>query len=153
MVSAALAPLELRQHLHHPVDHRNAVLQRGIGKAGLAAISSQDASLTFLPLRSYHALLNKPSSNMNKPANGSEACTGGPAMNHAEKRLADTAARLKQLYTAAVYDIMDAMGLPNQCLDLGIKPLDRDMRDRRAGLHHRLRGRHAAWTGNMTMRK
>ena len=49
-------------------------------------------------------------------------------MNHAEKRLADTAVRLKQLYTAAVYDIMDAMGLPNQCLDLGIKPLDRGMR-------------------------
>ncbi len=49
-------------------------------------------------------------------------------MNHAEKRLADTAVRLKQLNTAAVYDIMDAMGLPNQCLDLGIKPLDRGMR-------------------------
>lgn len=49
-------------------------------------------------------------------------------MNHAEKRLADTAVRLKQLRTAAVYDIMDAMGLPNQCLDLGIKPLDRGMR-------------------------
>lgn len=49
-------------------------------------------------------------------------------MNHAEKRLADTAVRLKQLYTAAVYDIMDAMGLPNQCLDLAIKPLDRGMR-------------------------
>ena len=49
-------------------------------------------------------------------------------MNHAEKRLADTAVRLKQLHTAAVYDIMDAMGLPNQCLDLGIKPLERTMR-------------------------
>ena len=49
-------------------------------------------------------------------------------MNHAEKRLADTAVRLKKLYTAAVYDIMDEMGLPNQCLDLGIKPLDRRMR-------------------------
>jgi 4-hydroxy-4-methyl-2-oxoglutarate aldolase len=64
---------------------------------------------------------------MNKPVNGSETF-GRPAMNHAEKRLADTAVRLKQLYTAAVYDIMDAMGLPNQCLDLGIKPLDRGMR-------------------------
>ena len=49
-------------------------------------------------------------------------------MNHAEKRLADMAARLKKLYTAAVYDIMDEMGLPNQCLDLGIKPLDRAFR-------------------------
>ena len=49
-------------------------------------------------------------------------------MNHAEKRLADTAVRLRQLHTAAVYDIMDAMGLPNQCLDLRIKPLDRGMR-------------------------
>ena len=49
-------------------------------------------------------------------------------MNHAEKRLADTAVRLRSLHTAAVYDIMDAMGLPNQCLDLGVKPLDRTMR-------------------------
>jgi 4-hydroxy-4-methyl-2-oxoglutarate aldolase len=49
-------------------------------------------------------------------------------MNFAEKRLADTATRLKQLQTATVYDIMDEMGLPNQCLDLGIKPLDRRMR-------------------------
>lgn len=49
-------------------------------------------------------------------------------MNHAERRLADTAVRLKRLYTAAVYDIMDEMGLPNQCLDLGIKPLERTMR-------------------------
>lgn len=49
-------------------------------------------------------------------------------MNHAEKRLADTAARLRKLYTAAVYDVMDEMGLPNQCLDLAVKPLDRSMR-------------------------
>lgn len=49
-------------------------------------------------------------------------------MNHAERRLADMAMRLKLLHTAAVYDIMDAMGLPNQCLDLGIKPLERGMR-------------------------
>ena len=49
-------------------------------------------------------------------------------MNHAERRLADTAVRLKRLYTAAVYDIMDEMGLPNQCLDLSIKPLERGMR-------------------------
>lgn len=49
-------------------------------------------------------------------------------MNHAEKRVADTATRLKKLYTAAVYDIMDEMGLPNQCLDLGIKPIERTMR-------------------------
>lgn len=49
-------------------------------------------------------------------------------MTEAELKLADTAARLKKLYTAAVYDILDEMGLPNQCLDLGIKPLDRNMR-------------------------
>ena len=49
-------------------------------------------------------------------------------MDHAEKRPEDTARRLKRLYTAAVYDIMEEMGLPNQCLDLGIKPLDRSMR-------------------------
>lgn len=49
-------------------------------------------------------------------------------MNHAEAKLAQTAERLKKLYTAAVYDVMDEMGLPNQCLDLGIKPLDRAMR-------------------------
>jgi 4-hydroxy-4-methyl-2-oxoglutarate aldolase len=42
--------------------------------------------------------------------------------------IARTAARLKKLYTAAVYDIMDEMGLPHQCLDLGVKPLERRMR-------------------------
>jgi regulator of RNase E activity RraA len=41
---------------------------------------------------------------------------------------AATAARLKKLYTAAVYDIMDEMGLRYQCLDLGIKPIERTMR-------------------------
>ena len=40
---------------------------------------------------------------------------------------ATTAKRLKALYTAVVYDIMDEMALPHQCLDLGIAPLDRDM--------------------------
>jgi regulator of RNase E activity RraA len=40
---------------------------------------------------------------------------------------ANVAKRLKALYTAVVYDIMDEMGLPHQCLDLGIAPLDRDM--------------------------
>jgi regulator of RNase E activity RraA len=49
-------------------------------------------------------------------------------VNHAELRVATTAGRLRQLYTAAVYDILDEMGLPNQCLDLGIKPLERSMR-------------------------
>ncbi|WP_232667136.1 RraA family protein [Pseudonocardia sp. TRM90224] len=39
----------------------------------------------------------------------------------------DTAKRLKALYTAVVYDVMDEMGLPNQCLDLAIAPLDRSM--------------------------
>jgi regulator of RNase E activity RraA len=38
------------------------------------------------------------------------------------------AARFKALYTAAVYDILDEMGLPNQCMDLGIRALDRSMR-------------------------
>ncbi|WP_219419939.1 RraA family protein [Pseudonocardia nigra] len=38
-----------------------------------------------------------------------------------------TAKRLKALYTAVVYDIMDEMALPHQCLDLGIAPLDRSM--------------------------
>ena len=42
--------------------------------------------------------------------------------------IAKTAKRLKSLYTAAVYDIMDEMGLPHQCLDLAVKPLDRTMR-------------------------
>jgi 4-hydroxy-4-methyl-2-oxoglutarate aldolase len=42
--------------------------------------------------------------------------------------IAKTAARLKALYTAAVYDIMDEMGLPHQCLHLSIKPIDRTMR-------------------------
>jgi 4-hydroxy-4-methyl-2-oxoglutarate aldolase len=35
--------------------------------------------------------------------------------------------RFEQLYSALVYDILDQMGLPNQCLDLAIKPLQRDM--------------------------
>lgn len=39
-------------------------------------------------------------------------------------RIAETAARLKRLYSACVYDIMDEMGLPNQCLDLAIKSFD-----------------------------
>lgn len=38
--------------------------------------------------------------------------------------IAETAARWKRLYTAIAYDVMDEMGLPNQCLDLGIRPLD-----------------------------
>ncbi|MDE1992706.1 MAG: dimethylmenaquinone methyltransferase [Rhizobiaceae bacterium] len=42
--------------------------------------------------------------------------------------IADKAERFKKLYTAAVYDIMDEMGLPNQCMDLGIRALDRSMR-------------------------
>lgn len=49
-------------------------------------------------------------------------------MDQLEAKRADMAARLKKLYTAAVYDIMDEMGLPNQCMDIGIKPLDRSMR-------------------------
>jgi regulator of RNase E activity RraA len=41
--------------------------------------------------------------------------------------IAATAKRLKALYSAVVYDIMDEMGLPHQCLDLAIAPLDRSM--------------------------
>ncbi len=41
--------------------------------------------------------------------------------------VAQTAKRLKALYSAVVYDIMDEMALPHQCLDLGIAPLDRAM--------------------------
>jgi 4-hydroxy-4-methyl-2-oxoglutarate aldolase len=41
--------------------------------------------------------------------------------------VAQTAKRLKALYTAVAYDIMDEMGLPHQCLDLAIAPLDRSM--------------------------
>jgi 4-hydroxy-4-methyl-2-oxoglutarate aldolase len=40
---------------------------------------------------------------------------------------ANVAKRLTALYTAVVYDIMDEMGLPHQCLDLAIAPLDRSM--------------------------
>jgi 4-hydroxy-4-methyl-2-oxoglutarate aldolase len=40
---------------------------------------------------------------------------------------ANVAKRLEALYTAVVYDIMDEMGLPHQCLDLAIAPLDRSM--------------------------
>lgn len=42
-------------------------------------------------------------------------------------RVARTARRLRGLYSAVVYDVMDEMGLPNQCLDLAIAPLDRSM--------------------------
>jgi len=45
----------------------------------------------------------------------------------AEPKIRQSPKRLKALYTAVVYDIMDEIGLPDQCLDLGIAPLDRDM--------------------------
>lgn len=48
-------------------------------------------------------------------------------MTRSTTEIWDRAARLKTLYTAAVYDIMDEMGLPNQCINIGIKPLDRNM--------------------------
>ncbi|HVX43317.1 MAG TPA: hypothetical protein VHC49_05515, partial [Mycobacteriales bacterium] len=38
-----------------------------------------------------------------------------------------TAQRFTALYSAVVYDVMDEMGLPNQCIDLGIAPLRSDM--------------------------
>jgi regulator of RNase E activity RraA len=43
-------------------------------------------------------------------------------------KIAETAGRLTRLYTAAVYDIMDDIGLRHQCLDLAIKPIERSMR-------------------------
>ncbi len=48
-------------------------------------------------------------------------------MRRSISEIRDRAERLKKLYTAAVYDIMDEMGLPDQCMDLGIKPLDQGM--------------------------
>jgi len=41
--------------------------------------------------------------------------------------VARTAKRFTALYSAVVYDVMDEMGLPNQCLDLEIAPLSPDM--------------------------
>jgi 4-hydroxy-4-methyl-2-oxoglutarate aldolase len=49
-------------------------------------------------------------------------------MDRNAAKIADTATRLKRLYTAAAYDIMDEMGLPHQCLDIAIKPMERSMR-------------------------
>jgi regulator of RNase E activity RraA len=49
-------------------------------------------------------------------------------MTEGSAAIAEKAARFKKLYTAAVYDILDEMGLPNQCMDLGIRALDRSMR-------------------------
>lgn len=40
----------------------------------------------------------------------------------------ETADRFRDIYSAAIYDILEEMGLPNQCLDLDIKPIDRDMK-------------------------
>ena len=45
-----------------------------------------------------------------------------------DQKIAETAARFREIYTAAVYDILQEMGHVNQCLDLGIKPLERDMK-------------------------
>ena len=57
--------------------------------------------------------------------------TNGQAVDGAARPdpagVAQTAKRLKALYSAVVYDIMDEMGLPHQCLDLAIAPLDRSM--------------------------
>ena len=48
-------------------------------------------------------------------------------MTRSVAEIRDRSARLKKLYTAAVYDIMEEMGLPNQCVDIGIKPLEYNM--------------------------
>ena len=50
-------------------------------------------------------------------------------MDEAGERIARTAARLKRLYTAAIYDILDELGIEGQCLDLAIKPIERTMRN------------------------
>jgi hypothetical protein len=50
------------------------------------------------------------------------------SMDRQAAETVDIAGRLKRLYTAAVYDIMDEMGLRSQCLDLAIKPIERTMR-------------------------
>src|SRR5260221_3297298 len=49
-------------------------------------------------------------------------------MDRPGEHIARTAARLKRLYTAAVYDILDELGIEGQCLDLAIKPIERTMR-------------------------
>jgi 4-hydroxy-4-methyl-2-oxoglutarate aldolase len=41
--------------------------------------------------------------------------------------IAETAERFRGLYSAVVYDVMDDLGLPNQCLDLAIAPLSESM--------------------------
>ena len=45
-----------------------------------------------------------------------------------DPQIAETAARFREIYTAAIYDILEEMGYPNQCLDLEIKPIDPAMR-------------------------
>ena len=40
----------------------------------------------------------------------------------------EMAERYQRLYTAVIYDVLDSMGYPNQCLDLGIRPLLPHMR-------------------------
>lgn len=42
--------------------------------------------------------------------------------------LFDVQKRLLKVHSADLYDVMDPMGYPNQCLDLGIKPLRDDMK-------------------------
>lgn len=49
-------------------------------------------------------------------------------MDRNAAKIADIAVRLRRLYTAAAYDIMDEMGLRHQCLDIAIKPMERTMR-------------------------
>jgi 4-hydroxy-4-methyl-2-oxoglutarate aldolase len=38
------------------------------------------------------------------------------------------ASRFRKCNTATIYDVMDRMGYPHQCIDLGIKPIDLQMR-------------------------
>ena len=41
-----------------------------------------------------------------------------------EAKILDMCARYKRLYSAGVYDVMDEMGHPHQCLSLQIRPLE-----------------------------
>lgn len=59
-------------------------------------------------------------------------------MNANEATIADMAARFKQIPSSTIYDTLDAMGYPNQCLALEIRPLHADMRI--AGVAFTVRG-------------
>ncbi len=47
-------------------------------------------------------------------------------MSKPEPDLLQMCERYQRLYSASIYDVLDEMGLPNQCLSLDIRPLDPD---------------------------